>query len=260
MAACAALALPLVLAVSASASVVTPLAGLYEGTDSAGERVAFTVSPAGEGRQAVFFRAAGSYAAICSPFGLVLGPLMSGRCQGGPFPDPEHPPSVIGKVGLNAVYADATADRFNDAVFNGTLTASAQAWEEAGAPIAYPALTWRAVLTEPAAVATVVGGQGVVEDGVARLEIGCDAKGLSSCTGVVKLRSGAAGAVAEQRFRVRDESSRLVSIQLPGALARALAGAGRGQVSAKVVSDHPRARSVERKSAVTLLSATRRAR
>lgn len=54
---------------------------------------------------------------------------MAAGCRGGPYPDPppEGAPLLLASVGLNAVYADGSADRFNDAVFNGTLDAELKA-------------------------------------------------------------------------------------------------------------------------------------
>jgi len=239
----------------------TPLEGLYQGKDSAGGRIAFRVSaaPPGSGlagTQYASFRRAGSYSSICTPVGLVFGPLLGAGCKAGPFPDPPLPdlPLVFAETNLKAVYADPTVDDENDAVFNGTVggatqTYSTESGEKRTDP--YPQLTWRAVLVDPAAVATPIPGRIRIAGDAARVAVRCQARGLPACSGTLELSGGGLGPPVTAHFRLPDGARRIVSVRLPARAARSLASSGGAtRFSARVVSSNPRTRTTHRRAGV----------
>ena len=171
-----------------------PLIGLYEGHDSEGDRIAFTVDPPSNEAQRVRATAAGPYSSICAPVGALVGPLFYAAC-GNVYPwSIEGQQWIQAKVQLSGVYVDATADRENQAAFNGTVGATAVTGGSEGSSVShtYPTLNWHAVLVNPAAVAREVGDEARIRDGAAMLPLRCTVKGLRSCTGRLVLRGGSA--------------------------------------------------------------------
>ncbi|HKZ13654.1 MAG TPA: hypothetical protein VJL81_07410 [Solirubrobacterales bacterium] len=267
-----AVGLSLAVLASAAAAAVKPLKGIYVGTDSTGGRIAFSVfglsGGPDRGMQIVDFRGGGSYESICSPQGLVIGPLFGGWCRGGPFPDP-HPadtPWIFGQVDFKGVYADRTANADNNAAFNGTVKAAALVFstEEPtsteveggeGGPdrtIPYPELSWRAVLVDPAAVATAeTGGLRVTADDL-RLPLHCKARGVPACAGTVT--AAWPGRVSRRaRFDVPAGLSREVALPVPQSRGRS--GTEVERLKLTITSEDGRTRTVRRHAVVALPAA-----
>jgi hypothetical protein len=220
---------------------VTPLNGSYTGLDSNGERVSFNVQATTPGatEQLAITTQAGTYSSLCQPLGLVHGPMVDVECLAGAG----NPPAVVARVGMVAVYADATVDSDNHAVFNGTLTAVYQPNEN---PVPLPDVTFRAELSNPAAVATLVGIQHTAASGVATPTVRCAATGVRSCRGTVTVKGG--GQTGRARFRLPDGASKRVRVRLPGRLASRLNIGGPVPVNLTVRSSHPRTLTVVRRA------------
>lgn len=260
--------LSLALLAGAASAAVKPLEGLYVGTDSAGGRIAFGVSGLtggpDRGIQVVDFRGAGSYESICAPHGLIIGPLFGGWCRGGPFPDP-HPagtPWVFGQVDFKGVYADRTANADNNAVFNGTVKAAALVFsleeptdEEVQSgewgphqTIPYPELSWRAVLVDPAAVATAETGDLRVTADTLRLPLHCKARGVPACAGIVTA-AGPGHVSRRTRFHVPAGARREIALPLPRSHGRS--GPGRERLKLTITSEDGRTRTVRHHAVVS---------